>query len=86
MTVAFTLPDNKPTRLELLDIAGRLIVSQDVGPLGPGRHVYDLSRGQRFASGVYFIRLTRPGQAPPLARAAKTWHWDPSSPGRCNHR
>jgi glycerophosphoryl diester phosphodiesterase len=60
--VTFALPDGAPARLELLDIAGRLVASSDVGSLGPGRHEFALGRGLR--SGIYLVRLDHPqGQA-----------------------
>ncbi len=60
--VEFTLPDGAPARLELMDIAGRLVASSEVGFLGPGRHEFPLGRG--LASGIYLVRLNHPqGQA-----------------------
>ncbi len=38
LTVAFTLPNAEPARLELIDVSGRRLAARDVGSLGPGRH------------------------------------------------
>jgi hypothetical protein len=62
-TVAFSLPDAAPARLELLDIAGRRIVNQGVGVLGLGNHVLALAGDRRFAPGLYLIRLSRGGRS-----------------------
>jgi glycerophosphoryl diester phosphodiesterase len=60
--VEFSLPDGAPSRLELLDIAGRLVASTEVGSLGPGRHEFAL--GRQLRSGIYFVQLNQPqGQA-----------------------
>jgi hypothetical protein len=57
-TVSFTLPDAAPARLELIDVAGRVVLRQDVGHLGAGRHDVAL-RGRSLAAGVFWLRLTR---------------------------
>jgi TolB protein len=56
-SVAFSLPDDAPATLELLDLAGRRLASRPVGALGPGRHVVELLGPQAHASGVCFLRL-----------------------------
>lgn len=53
--VDFTLPDAGAARLELMDVAGRLVEAREVGALGPGRHAFTLGRDLR--SGVYLVRL-----------------------------
>ena len=58
MTVGFTLPDNTRARLELFDIAGRLVESREVGSLGAGRHAVQLAAMPRH-SGIHFVRLTQ---------------------------
>jgi hypothetical protein len=57
--VAFSLPDASPARLELLDLAGREILAREVGDLGVGNHVVNLSAGRALAPGIYLVRLTR---------------------------
>jgi hypothetical protein len=59
LRAAFSLPDAAAARLELTDLAGRRILARDVGALGAGEHVVDLTEGRRLAPGVYLLRLTR---------------------------
>jgi hypothetical protein len=61
--VAFSLPDGQPARLEVFDLAGRLVAAQEVGVLGGGNQVVRFGEGRSLASGVYAIRLTRGGRA-----------------------
>jgi len=62
MRVRFSLPDARAARLEVLDVAGRLVLSRDVGALGAGPHALDLGRGQVWKPGIYWLRLTHPQQ------------------------
>jgi hypothetical protein len=43
----------------VLDLAGRRMVSRDVGALGPGSHLLRLSEGRSLAPGIYLVRLSR---------------------------
>ena len=63
ITVAFSLPDASPARLELLDVAGRTLAAREVGPLGRGGHVMHLAQGHSLAPGVYLLRLTQRGRS-----------------------
>jgi hypothetical protein len=65
----FTLPDEAPARLEVLDLAGRVLAKRDVGPLGAGRHTLALPELAVALPGVYFLRLERRG-ASLVARGA----------------
>ena len=56
----FVLPDARPARLEAMDLAGRRIVSVDVGALGPGPHRVSLAAGGAWKPGIYFLRLQHP--------------------------
>ncbi|MGH3054272.1 MAG: T9SS type A sorting domain-containing protein, partial [Gaiellaceae bacterium] len=58
-SVAFALATAEPARLELIDIAGRRVVSRDVGSFGPGRHQIALGDGAHVAPGVYLVRLVQ---------------------------
>jgi hypothetical protein len=62
VTVAFSLSDVSPARLDLVDVAGRIVRSREVGALGPGHHVVSLARGGTLAPGVYFTRLVSLGR------------------------
>ena len=57
--VQFTLPDAAPATLELLDLAGRRLWSQDVGPYGGGTHVLHFYPERDGAPGMYLLRLGR---------------------------
>lgn len=61
LVAQFVLPSDSAARLELYDVAGRRVVTRDVGSLGPGRHAVDLAQGEPLAAGVYAIRLTQSG-------------------------
>jgi hypothetical protein len=57
--VTFKLGSSAPARLQVLDVAGRSVLTRDVGMLGPGVHVVPV-RGA--SAGVYLLRLTQNGQ------------------------
>ncbi len=59
--VAFTLPDARPTRLEVFDVRGARLVALEVGALGAGAHVVSLPPARALPPGVYLVRLTRAG-------------------------
>jgi hypothetical protein len=61
LQVEFALRDGGPARLELLDIVGRVLVSTQVGAMGPGRHSVDLVGGRTVLPGIYFLRLSQAG-------------------------
>jgi hypothetical protein len=69
MNVSLSLPDESPARLAVLDVAGRAVLTRDVGALGAGSHLVPLDLGTSIAPGVYWLRLTQGGHAL-LARAA----------------
>ena len=69
LRVEFTLHDGSPARLELIDVVGRVLSSKQVGALGPGTHLLDVSGGAALQPGIYFLRLTQ-GQHEVRARAA----------------
>jgi hypothetical protein len=58
-SIEFTLPDAAPATLELLDIAGRRVWSQDVSALGSGAHRVQVGSGCALAPGLYVVRLNR---------------------------
>ena len=61
LALAFSLADDGPARLEVIDVSGRLIASQSVGSYGAGRHEISLDLGERLRSGIHFVRLTQSG-------------------------
>jgi hypothetical protein len=68
LNVAFSLAGSAPARLELIDIAGRRVRSDEVGSLGAGNHVLNVNRDGQLAAGVYLVRLAQ-GTRSSTARA-----------------
>jgi hypothetical protein len=58
MQARITLPDAAPAALELLDLAGRRLWRDDVGPLGAGIHLVRVSPARVMPPGLYLLRLT----------------------------
>lgn len=56
--VAFSLPDARPAFLEVLDIGGRRVFECQVGSLGPGEHLFELTNPLP-SPGVFLVKLTR---------------------------
>ncbi|MBI1797817.1 MAG: T9SS type A sorting domain-containing protein [Candidatus Eisenbacteria bacterium] len=54
---SFSLAENRPAMLEVFDVTGRKVISQEVGGLGMGAHRLRLDQGVHFAAGVYALRL-----------------------------
>lgn len=60
LTVALSLPDAAPARLEVFDVSGRRVASRDVGTLGAGMHLVRFARPDALLRpGVYAVRLVR---------------------------
>jgi hypothetical protein len=57
--VSFTLPSSAPARVELVDLAGRRLLSREVGGLGSGAHQLEIGDANAFRPGMYFLRLTQ---------------------------
>lgn len=55
--VSFSLSSAQPATLELYDVTGRHVASEDVGMLGPGLHEVNLVKGGGTANGIYWARL-----------------------------
>jgi hypothetical protein len=66
-TISFRLPDAAPARIEVFDVAGRRVASEEVGPMGAGAHRVALAAGG-LRGGIYLVRLSR-GAAHRTARA-----------------
>lgn len=69
LNVWFSLPSANAARLELLDVSGRRVAYREVGALGAGQHLADLSEGRKLPAGVYLVRLTQ-GPNSRVARVA----------------
>ena len=57
--LSFVLPHRGPARIEVLDVAGRQRLTDDVGALGPGSHVVRLDGLSTLEPGVFWVRLTQ---------------------------
>jgi len=61
LRVAFELASSETAMLDLMDVAGRLIVTKEVGSLGPGAHMVMLEAPRSSPSGLYWVRLRQAG-------------------------
>ncbi len=59
--IAFALRGGERAQLDVVDLAGRVVMTRDVGSFGPGSHTIDLA-GPRLSAGVYVMRLTQGDQ------------------------
>ena len=59
VTARFALPDARPARLELLDLAGRRVAAREVS--GAGAHAERFGDLGALAPGVYLLRLVHGG-------------------------
>ena len=59
LVVDFTLGTGTDARLELIDVAGRMVMTRSLAGLGPGRHAVDLSADERIPPGFYRVRLAQ---------------------------
>lgn len=57
LVARFTLGDRTAARLEVHDVAGRLLLRRELGVLGPGPHELALDPAGTWRSGVYFATL-----------------------------
>ena len=62
-SVVFTLSDASPARIELIDLAGRRILTRDLTGLGEGSHVVGLPETRTLPAGIYLVRLSQGGRA-----------------------
>ncbi len=60
--IEFVLSGTEDAQVEVFDVAGRRVHGQEVGRLGPGRHVLSGENLPRFAPGVYVLSLRQAGQ------------------------
>ena len=57
--MSFTLPESAPARLEVVDVAGRVMEAREVGGMGAGRHTVQMASAGRLPAGINFITLTQ---------------------------
>jgi len=59
LRVEFDLAADPTATLEVMDVTGRCLLSQDVGSLGPGHH--EMALREALPAGIYLVRLTQAG-------------------------
>ena len=69
--VHFSLANDAPARLELFDVRGRRVATQNVSGLGAGFHAVALEGERPLPAGIYLLRLTQ-GAGARFARAVVT--------------
>ena len=69
MIVSFSLSDASPATVAVFDLAGRKVIDDRLGALGPGEHEIRLEHGGILPAGVYLIRLTQ-GHSTVMVRGA----------------
>ena len=69
MAVSFSLPNAGPASLEVVDVSGRRVAARDVGSLGVGSHLVQLTETSALKPGIYWLRL-RQGDRALLTRGA----------------
>ena len=62
LVVSFMLPSAERATLELIDVTGRRVAAREVGSLGAGSHLLELSDGARVPAGLYWLRLIQGGR------------------------
>ena len=62
-TVVYSLDHRTPARLELFDVAGRVVWERDLGSPGPGRHEFHLGNSIGPSPGMYSLRLIQDGRS-----------------------
>ena len=60
--VEFSLPSSGPASLRIFDIAGRAVVTREVGGLGAGRHQIRLDGGAALRGGAYVMQISQGGR------------------------
>jgi hypothetical protein len=62
-SVSFSLPSSAPATLDVIDLAGRRVLSRQVGSMGAGRHTLSLGTDSgRLPVGIYAVRLSQSGK------------------------
>jgi hypothetical protein len=56
------LAEDSPARVELLDVAGRLVHRRELGTIPSGPHELEIRPAVPLASGIYFVRLVQGGR------------------------
>jgi hypothetical protein len=62
LVIAFTLADDSPATIEVIDVSGRRVLRHEMRGLGPGRHVIPVAGARGLAAGVYMVTLHHAGE------------------------
>ena len=62
LRIGFSLPTSASARVDLIDIAGRRVLSRRLISPAPGRHVVDLGSAAQVTPGIYIVRLEQGGK------------------------
>jgi len=60
LSISYTLSDEGPAHLQMVDVRGREVWSHELAEAA-GPHSFDLERDRHWAAGVYWLRLTQAG-------------------------
>ena len=60
--IRFTLTSSRPAKLQLLDIAGRLLMTREIQAPTPGNHQLTVTTPHGLEPGVYFISVRQDGK------------------------
>jgi len=63
LELGYSLASWAPARLELVDVAGRLVLRRDLGAPGPGPHVERLPVPPDLRPGLYWLWLHQGGRS-----------------------
>jgi hypothetical protein len=62
ITVRYSIPEEKPAQLHLIDVSGRILWQRDLHFRGRGTHEMNLETAE-YAPGVYWVRLSQAGRS-----------------------
>jgi hypothetical protein len=70
LSIRLALPEAGEASVQVLDIAGRVVTSRDLGSLAAGVHDARVAWQTRPTPGIYWVRFTQPGHAPHTVHVA----------------
>lgn|SRR5262245_7191749 len=70
LSVRLSLAKEGEVSLQVLDLAGRVVSARELGVLPAGRHETRLTWASRPSAGIYWVRISQPGEDPRTTRFA----------------
>src|SRR5262249_41835902 len=70
LAIRLALPEAGEASVQVLDVAGRVMASRDLGRLDAGVHAARVAWRQRPAPGIYWVRIAQSGQVSRTLRVA----------------